>query len=81
MSLENDVITLLAKTFDVPEREISTQTKPKDIEGWDSVGHIMLVAELERSFHIEIPLDQIPELTSVQKIAACVRACAATDQI
>ncbi len=36
-------------------------------DGWDSVGHIALVTELELAFEVELSPEDITELTSVQK--------------
>lgn len=36
-------------------------------DGWDSVGHIALVTELELAFEVELSPENITELTSAQK--------------
>ena len=39
----------------------------QDIEGWDSVGHMQLIAELEDAFAIMMETDDIIEFSSYEK--------------
>ena len=41
--------------------------KYQDIQEWDSVGHMSLVAELEDAFDIEMETDDIIDFSSYQK--------------
>ena len=40
--------------------------KYQDIEGWDSVGHMALMAELEDVFNIEMDIDDIIDFSSFE---------------
>lgn len=39
----------------------------QDIEGWDSVGHMQLIAELEDAFDIMMETDDIIDFSSYEK--------------
>lgn len=39
----------------------------QDIEGWDSVGHMQLIAELEDAFGIMMETDDIIDFSSYEK--------------
>lgn len=39
-----------------------------DVAEWNSIGNLNLIAALERRFGVEIPLDDLFEMTSVQGI-------------
>lgn len=41
--------------------------KYQDIEAWDSVGHMQLIAELEDAFDIMMDTDDIIDLSSYEK--------------
>lgn len=41
--------------------------KYQDIEAWDSVGHMGLIAALEETFNIELSADDIVEFSSYEK--------------
>ncbi len=40
--------------------------------GWDSLGHMTVVLELEREFGVRVPVTRIAELTDVETIAGVV---------
>ena len=42
--------------------------------GWDSMGHMTIVLELEREFGLRFPAYRLPELIDVASIARLVRA-------
>tara|TARA_B100001939_G_C16782298_1_gene547558 strand:+ start:551 stop:787 length:237 start_codon:yes stop_codon:yes gene_type:complete len=41
--------------------------KYQDIDAWDSVGHMQLMAELEDKFEIELDIDDIIDFSSFEK--------------
>ena len=44
--------------------------------GWDSMGHMMVVMEIEKEFHTSFPPYRLPELLDVPSIARAVQeAC------
>ena len=53
-------------TFDVTEDMLS-ELKYQDIEAWDSVGHMSLIAALEDAFDIMMDTDDIIDLSSYEK--------------
>ena len=40
--------------------------------GWDSLGHMTVILELEREFGVRVPVTRIAELTDVESIARFV---------
>jgi len=52
--------------FEISEDQL-TGLKYQDIEAWDSVGHMQLVAELEDAFDIMMDTDDIIDLSSYEK--------------
>ena len=51
--------------FEIEEAQLAG-LKYQDIEAWDSVGHMQLVAELEDAFDIMMDTDDIIELSSYE---------------
>ena len=41
--------------------------------GWDSMGHMMVVMELEKEFHTSFPSYRLPELVDIPSIAKAVQ--------
>jgi acyl carrier protein len=51
------VITTIAETFSADPKSIERQTIADDIDGWDSLGHSVLLARLARRLAISIGED------------------------
>ena len=54
------------ETFEITEDQLPG-LKYQDIEAWDSVGHMSLVAALEDAFDIMMDTDDIIDLSSYEK--------------
>lgn len=53
-------------TFDITAEE-TNNLKYQDIEMWDSVGHMGLIAEIEDTFEIMLDPDDIIDFSSFEK--------------
>ena len=54
------------ETFEITEDKLAG-LKYQDIEAWDSVGHMSLIAALEEAFDIMMDTDDIIDLSSYEK--------------
>ena len=54
------------ETFDIEESTLA-DLKYQDIEAWDSVGHMSLVAAIEDAFDIMMDTDDIIDFSSFEK--------------
>ena len=54
------------ETFEITEDQLA-DLKYQDIEAWDSVGHMGLIAALEDAFDIMMDTDDIIDLSSYEK--------------
>lgn len=65
----NDTIQRVNKVFRIIfEKEdlvVSEKTCADDIDGWDSLQHINLIAMLEQEFGIEFDIDEIVSMENV----------------
>ncbi len=57
---------IFCKLFEVSADE-AIKLNYQDIEAWDSVGHMNLIAELEDAFGIEMDADDIIDFESYEK--------------
>lgn len=60
-------------TFDDETLTISPETTPDDIDGWDSLAHISIIAAVQDEFDIEFELSEFAEITSVASLLALIR--------
>jgi acyl carrier protein len=51
--------------FDNPDIILRGEMTAKDVEGWDSLSHILLVVEVESSFNVTFETAEISELKNV----------------
>lgn len=63
---------ILAETFSIRESELLENTEITDIESWDSLTHMEMIANLESELEIEFTADEIMEMTNVGKIEKIV---------
>lgn len=57
--------TVFVEAFGVSEEQLP-ELKYLDVDAWDSVGHMGLIAELEEVFEIEMDTDDIIDFSSYQ---------------
>jgi acyl carrier protein len=54
------------ETFGIEEKDMKG-LKYQGVQGWDSVGHMLLIAELEDAFDIMFDTDDIIDFSSFEK--------------
>ena len=65
MISEKEFLQFVAGVFEVPAETLSLETEMNEFKVWDSVMHLRLIMEIVSAFHLDIPLEEIPELTSL----------------
>jgi len=60
---------LIADLFKCDPSEVTDATGPGDLPGWDSLGHVTLMAEIQRQFHKHVPIEDAIEVESVADLA------------
>ena len=66
--IDNDVRTIVAKVFSIPESEVNDESGPENIESWDSFNGLILVDELENHFKIKFSISEITDVKTVADI-------------
>ena len=66
--VKNDVITIISKTFSVPEDSLNVNSGPEDINLWDSLGQLNLISNIEEHFGLTFDYDELFEVISVESI-------------
>jgi len=51
--IDNEIISLLSKTFFLDPQDINEHTKMEDVNNWDSLKHMSLIFELEDYFKVK----------------------------
>ena len=66
MTNEEKLANAFAECFSIDASE-AKNAKYQEVQGWDSVGHMGLVATLEDAFDIEFDADDIIDFSSYEK--------------
>ena len=64
----DDVNTIVAKVFSIPESKINDESSPENIESWDSFNGLVLVDELETHFKVKFTISEITDVKNVADI-------------
>lgn len=70
--MREDVKQILADTFRVKLDDITSETTIQNIDTWDSLTHMELIANLEENLNIEFDGDEIADMVSVSVIETIV---------
>jgi len=64
----NEILAWVAEIFETPIEKIRPETKRDEIEAWDSLGILTLIARMDEDFHILLTDEEIQRLRSVGDI-------------
>lgn len=59
---------LLAELLEIPVTQITAELAMKDLDVWDSLKHMELIAVLEQEFDVQLTFDEIVTMRSVSDI-------------
>ncbi len=60
------------KVFDDESITVTAKTTANDIEGWDSLEHINLIAAVEREFKVKFSMKQVSSMKNVGEMAEII---------
>jgi acyl carrier protein len=70
---QDEVLNWLADVFNEPKGSIAADSKKDDVAGWDSLGVLMLMADLDEKFGIQLDEKEIEGLQSVPDVVALLQ--------
>ena len=74
-SISNDeLLDMFAELFQEPRNSIMPDRKLESIEGWDSVGILTLMAEIDEKFGVALSTEDIQNFVSLSDIIAWLTA-------
>jgi acyl carrier protein len=66
--IEDRVRKTIIRTFSVAPKDQSRELRMGSLPGWDSLGHMRLVVELEEEFGVSFPTYLLPEILDLDSI-------------
>lgn len=64
---------IIASTLHIPFADITDQLTMSEVETWDSLQHMNLIASLEQEFGVELTFEEIVSMQSVIEIKRVLR--------
>lgn len=62
------VVSVIAEVLRVPVEKVTTELSIGDIPEWSSMAQMGIISTLESRLNIEIPIDDLFDLTNVQAL-------------
>lgn len=62
----------IASTLQKPLEIVGPQAEQDDVEGWDSLGQLNIIMELEERFGVSFTTEQVIQMRSVPQIATTI---------
>jgi acyl carrier protein len=70
---EQRIDQAIVRALKIPAPDASTPLRMGSTPGWDSMGHMMVVMELEKEFGTRFPPFVLPQLLDVPSIVKALR--------
>ena len=66
--MREKIIALIEQQLELPEGSVKPENRIEDIDGWDSLDHVLIIGELESQLGISIPLDEAIDIITVEDL-------------
>ena len=66
--MEEKIRNAFVSAFAIDPSTFSLDFTPDEVRGWDSLGHLRLVAALQEQFQTEFEVDEVMQMEDVRKI-------------
>lgn len=70
---QSDAIEMLAQAFEEPAESLQPDRLRDSIPGWDSMGALLLIAELEERFSVELTAEESRGMTKIADVLEFLR--------
>jgi acyl carrier protein len=73
-TLWNDLTAIFRESLDNDALDLTESTTARDVEGWDSITHVLIVVAVEKKFKVKFTAGEIQKLSNVGELAALIRS-------
>ncbi len=71
--MEEKIIEIAASIFEMDPKKLSMESSRDEIEKWDSLAHVMLIAEIEEQLGISIPFEETGSIRQLKDLLKYLR--------
>lgn len=69
----NDITYIIRDVLELPDLNVTTNTSAEDVEEWDSMTHIQLIAAIEGKYKVRFALGELQALKNVGDMIALIQ--------
>jgi acyl carrier protein len=69
----DQVKQVVSDTFGVSVGSLTAETTANDVEGWDSVAHLIFINGIESAFGVRLPMQQALDVSNLGDMAKLVQ--------
>jgi acyl carrier protein len=73
-ALWKDLTAIFRDTLDNDVLDLTESTTARDVEGWDSITHVLIMVAVEKKFKVKFTAGEIQKLNNVGELAALIRS-------
>lgn len=70
--LKSRLQAIIAQELELPPAEVPEDASAETLQTWDSLGHMKLIMAIEQELGVRFATAEIPELSSIPKLAAAL---------
>lgn len=74
--LLRSIESVIQEVFQDENLRVSETTRASDVEGWDSLAHMMLILAIEKKFNIKFKLSHLQDIQQVGDLVQMVKKLA-----
>ena len=71
--MKDKIIELIARVLNVPVGDVTLETEIGELDEWDSLRNVQIIAQLEKEFEVKITPDMIMDLEDVSDIISLIK--------
>ena len=73
LKLVEQLSRLIAKVLKIDPEIVGPETGPLNLSQWDSFHHVHIVVEIEKFYQVQLTLEELSSILSVNDIAGILR--------
>ena len=66
--MSKKLFNIISRVMEIESSELTDESKPEDIENWDSYNGLLLVDKLESEFNVEFTVEEVFDVHSIADI-------------
>lgn len=72
MNIQEQIISIIRKVLKNDKLILKVHYSAADVAGWDSLHHVMIIAEIEKQFDIKFDFMEVMDLKTIDDLSKAV---------